>query len=1297
MKFQQANVFKIMLLCSILLFIGLMSASVTHAQTYNFVTAWGSDGAGSGTFNGPHAVAVDSLGNVYVADTVNNLIQKFKSDGTFITQWGGGGSGNGKFNAPWDVAVDSSNNVYVVDTTNERIQKFDSNGNYLLQWGSGGSAVGQFNGPHGVAVDSSGNVYVADTVNERIQKFDSNGVFISTFGIPGSGPGQFSGLFRVAVDLSGNVYTTETVNERIQKFDSNGHYITQWGSGPGSGSGQFYSPYGVAVDSLGNVYVADTTNNRIQKFDSNGSYITQWGSLGSADGQFTNPYGVAVGPFCNVYVADTTNNRIQEFAGSCNPLLTITKVPSSTTYSAAGQTIVYTYLVTNTGTSTITGIVVTDTPLGKITLGSPGSPITSLAPGAQAIGTATYTIKQSDVDNSVTLSNSANVTDDQGVLAGTGTVIVTPVKNQGLTITKVPSSTTYSAAGQTIVYTYLVTNTGTSTITGIVVTDTPLGKITLGSPGSPITSLAPGAQAIGTATYTIKQSDVDNSVTLSNSASVTDDQGVLAGTGIVTVTPVKNQGLTITKVPSSTTYSVAGQIIAYTYLVTNTGTSTITGIVVTDTPLGKITLGSPGSPITSLAPGAQAIGTATYTIKQSDVDNSVTLSNSASVTDDQGVLAGTGTVIVTPVKNQGLTITKVPSSTTYSVAGQIIAYTYLVTNTGTSTITGIVVTDTPLGKITLGSPGSPITSLAPGAQAIGTATYTIKQSDVDNSVTLSNSASVTDDQGVLAGTGTVIVTPVKNQGLTITKVPSSTTYSVAGQIIAYTYLVTNTGTSTITGIVVTDTPLGKITLGSPGSPITSLAPGAQAIGTATYTIKQSDVDNSVTLSNSASVTDDQGVLAGTGTVIVTPVKNQGLTITKVPSSTTYSVAGQIIAYTYLVTNTGTSTITGIVVTDTPLGKITLGSPGSPITSLAPGAQAIGTATYTIKQSDVDNSVTLSNSASVTDDQRVLTGTGIVIVTPVKNQGLTITKVPSSTTYSVAGQTITYTYLVTNTGTSTITGIVVTDTSLGKITLGSPGSPITSLAPGAQAIGTATYTIKQSDVDNSVTLSNSVSVTDDQRVLTGTGIVIVIPVTNIGLEITKKASPITYDDVGQIITYTYTVKNVGNVDIKGPITVTDDKFGTIIIPNSDTLSKGSSVTKTDTYKITEADINAGSVTNLAYATGLFNGYTITSPKALAVVLYKHREHHEEHPNNERLIPNYGGCGGCSAALPVSMMYGSPMYGSPMPVYCNEQSYGYDSGPCVLTESPNSDSNGHKAKAHLSKHKHKNHSKHHKKHC
>ena len=126
-------------------------------------------------------------------------------------------------------------------------------------------------------------------------------------------------------------------------------------------------------------------------------------------------------------------------------------------------------------------------------------------------------------------------------------------------------------------------------------------------------------------------------------------------------------------------------------------------------------------------------------------------------------------------------------------------------------------------------------------------------------------------------------------------------------------------------------------------------------------------------------------------------------------------------------------------------------------------------------------------------------------------------------------------------------------------------------------------------------------------------------------------------VGQTIIYTYTVTNTGNVDIKGPITVTDDKFGTITIPNSDTLSKGSSVTGTTTYKITQADIDAGSVSNLATATGLVNGNNVTSNNAVGVVLYEHPENHQEHSNNGRDFgPNYGG-----AFIPP-MMSGSPMY-------------------------------------------------------
>jgi streptogramin lyase len=97
-------------------------------------------------------------------------------------KWGSQGNGSGQFNDPFGIAVDSVNNIYVADTFNHRIQKFDSSGNFIATWGSLGSANSQFNTPASVTVDNADNIYVADTYNHRIQKFDSSGNFLTTWG-----------------------------------------------------------------------------------------------------------------------------------------------------------------------------------------------------------------------------------------------------------------------------------------------------------------------------------------------------------------------------------------------------------------------------------------------------------------------------------------------------------------------------------------------------------------------------------------------------------------------------------------------------------------------------------------------------------------------------------------------------------------------------------------------------------------------------------------------------------------------------------------------------------------------------------------------------------------------------------------------------------------------------------------------------------------------------------------------------------------------------------------------------------
>ena len=183
-----------------------------------FAGRWGTTGSDSGEFQHPRGVAVDAAGNVYVADSGNNRVQKFTSTGTYLTQWGTYGSGNGQFGHPEGVAVDGDGNVYVTEDENSRVQKFTSTGIFLTRWGTWGKGNGQVDGPHGVAVDEVGNVYVADTYNHRVQMFTSSGVYLTQWGTFGDDEGEFRSPDGLAVDARGNVYVTDHSNDWVNRF-----------------------------------------------------------------------------------------------------------------------------------------------------------------------------------------------------------------------------------------------------------------------------------------------------------------------------------------------------------------------------------------------------------------------------------------------------------------------------------------------------------------------------------------------------------------------------------------------------------------------------------------------------------------------------------------------------------------------------------------------------------------------------------------------------------------------------------------------------------------------------------------------------------------------------------------------------------------------------------------------------------------------------------------------------------------------------------------------------------------------
>ena len=343
----------------------LLTAAFTGiCQSLSFNTVAGYSGhgstngsAGAVRFNNPWGVAVDSSGNVYVADTDNHCVRKL-SGVTWTTlagQPGTNGSANGtgasaSFNQPQGVAVDGVGNVYVADTGNHTIRKITAGGVVTTLAGLAGSsgttdATGgsaRFYEPEGIAVNSAGTtIYVADTWNHTIRLVNAAGTvstFAGTAGIPGTNnatgtSASFNTPQGVALDSVGNVYVADTGNDLVRKITTAGAVSTLAGvvgvAGTNNGTGtaaSFWGPASLGVDSANNVYVADLHNNAIRKITSAAVVTTFAGSMGTIgflDGtlvssRFWLPGGIASDGSGNLYIADTGNGTLRKYtvAGS---------------------------------------------------------------------------------------------------------------------------------------------------------------------------------------------------------------------------------------------------------------------------------------------------------------------------------------------------------------------------------------------------------------------------------------------------------------------------------------------------------------------------------------------------------------------------------------------------------------------------------------------------------------------------------------------------------------------------------------------------------------------------------------------------------------------------------------------------------------------------------------------------------------------------------------------------------------------------------------------------------------------
>ncbi len=158
--------------------------------------------SGLGPDIGPYAIALDRSGNIYVTSPYGPngpLIAKFDTTGKYLLSFGSAGSGDGQLNLPLGIAVDSKGDIYVADTGNNRIQVFSASGDYLSQFGKAGRGETEFASPQGLAIDAAGNIYVADASNNRVVKYDSHGTYLSMLGPFGVGNGQLYAPLAVAI------------------------------------------------------------------------------------------------------------------------------------------------------------------------------------------------------------------------------------------------------------------------------------------------------------------------------------------------------------------------------------------------------------------------------------------------------------------------------------------------------------------------------------------------------------------------------------------------------------------------------------------------------------------------------------------------------------------------------------------------------------------------------------------------------------------------------------------------------------------------------------------------------------------------------------------------------------------------------------------------------------------------------------------------------------------------------------------------------------------------------------------
>ena len=511
------------------------------------------------------------------------------------------------------------------------------------------------------------------------------------------------------------------------------------------------------------------------------------------------------------------------------PSYDISKIADKEKVTTAGEEITYTITVTNTGNTILKDLTVRDDMLGIDKV------ISEIKINGTNVISAQYTVTQDDIDKGGVIKNIVTVGDKETERD------VNVEQNPGYTAVKTADKEKVTTAGEEIIYTITVTNTGNTTLKDIAVKDDMAGINTK------IDTIEVGKSASVTGTYTVKQSDIDKGGKIHNVATVGDKSPEKD------VPVEQNSSYTAVKTADKEKVTAAGEIITYTITVTNTGNTTLKDIAVKDDMAGINTK------IDTIEVGKSASVTGTYTVKQSDIDKGGKIHNVATVGDKSPEKD------VPVEQNSSYTAVKTADKEKVTTAGEVITYTITVTNTGNTTLKDIAVKDDMAGINTK------IDTIEVGKSASVTGTYTVKQSDIDKGGKIHNVATVGDKSPekdvpveqnpcILVNKDATAVKAKDAEGFTdITE----TTKVRPDDVIEYTIVVTNTGNTTLEDIKITDSLNVKyddkdVNAGNTVYTIESLEPGKYVEIKVYYTVTAEDVKTEGTINNVATATAKDG-------------------------------------------------------------------------------------------------------------------------------------------------------------------------------------------------------------------------------------------------------------------------------------------------------------------------------------------------------------------------------------------------------------------------------------------------------